>query len=90
MIIVVLIVVVLALVIGLGILIFSLMRRSQTVVPDTTDRRAAETDRMVAVDDQSRPVMESQDGPSEPPRDAAAFESVLGKEMEDLHPGRED
>ena len=55
--IVVLIIVALALVIGLGILIFSLIRRTQTIVPDTVDRRAAETDRVVGVDDQGRPVM---------------------------------
>jgi flagellar biosynthesis/type III secretory pathway M-ring protein FliF/YscJ len=88
--IVVLIIVVLALVIGLGILIFSLMRRSQKVVPEAADRRAAETEQVVAEDDQGRPVMESQDGPLEPPRDASAFENVLGQETEDLHPGRGD
>jgi hypothetical protein len=88
--IVVLIIVALAFVIGLGLLIFSLMRRSQTAVPDAADRRAAETDRAVAVDDQGHLVMESQDGPTEPPRDATAFESVLGEEARDLHPGRED
>jgi hypothetical protein len=88
--IVVLIIVALAFVIGLGLLIFSLMKRSQTVVPDATDRRTAETERAVAVDDQGHLVMESQDGPIEPPRDATAFESVLGEEARDLHPGRED
>ena len=88
--IVVLIIVALALVIGLGILIFSLIRRTQTVVPDTVDRRAAETDRVVGVDDQGRPVMESQDGPPEPPRDVTAFENVLGEEMEGLRPDRKD
>jgi lipopolysaccharide export system protein LptC len=50
---VVLIVVALALVIGLGwLMVFSLMKRSQTVVPDVSDEHAARTDRMVAVDGQ--------------------------------------
>jgi hypothetical protein len=88
--IVVLIVIVLALVIGLGILIFSLMRRSQTVVPDTADRQAAEKDRVVAVDDQGLPVLESEDGSPDPPRDATGFERVLNEEMKDLHPGDEE
>jgi hypothetical protein len=88
--IVVLIVIVLALVIGLGILIFSLMRRSQTAVPDTADQRAAETNRVVAVDDQGAPVLESNDGPPDAPRDATGFERVLGEELEDLHRGDEE
>ena len=86
----VLTIIVLALVIGLGIFVFSLMRRSQTVVPDTAERRAAEKDRVVAVDDQGRPVMESQDGFPDEPRDASGFENVLGEGLEDLHPGGED
>jgi len=88
--IVILSVIALALVIGLGVLIFSLMKRSQSIVPDTADRQAAEHDQVVAVDGQGRPVMESQDGPPEAPRDAGAFESVLGAELKDLHPDGED
>lgn len=87
---VVLIVVALALVIGLGVLIFSLMRRSQDVVPDTADRQAAETDRVVAVDDQGSPVLESSDAPSGATRDASAFESILDEELDELHPDREE
>jgi hypothetical protein len=86
----VLIIVVLALVIGLGVFIFSLMKRSQTVVPDTADRRAAESDRVVALDDQGRPVMESDDAPAAEPRDATAFDNVLGEELKDLHPDPEE
>ena len=89
--IVVLIVVALVLVVGLGYLIvFSLMKRSQTIVPDVSDERAARTDRVVAVDDHGQPVTESQDAPPEPPRDAAGFEKVLGESLDDLHPGREE
>jgi hypothetical protein len=85
----VLVIIALALVIGLGILIFSLMKRSQAVVPEATDRRAAENDQVVALDDQGGAVMESQDGPPEGPRDATGFENVLGEELKDLHPNDE-
>ena len=88
--IVVLIIIALVLVIGLGVLIFSLMKRSQSAVPDAADRHAAEQDRVVARDDQGRPVTESQDGPAEVPRDATGFEKVLGEELHDLHPDREE
>ena len=87
---VVLVVVALALVIGLGWFIFVLMKRSQTIVPDVTDERAARTDRVVAMDDQGQPVTESQDVPPEPQHDAAGFEKVLGESLDDLHPGREE
>jgi hypothetical protein len=85
----ILVIIVLALVIGLGILIFALMKRSQAVVPESTDRRSAEKDQVVALDDQGGAVMESQDGPPEEPRDATGFESVLGEELKDLHPNDE-
>ena len=88
---VVLVVVALALVLGLGYLIvFRLMRGSQTVVPDVADERAAKADRVVAMDDQGRPVMESQDAPPEPPRDAVSFERVLDESLDALHPEREE
>jgi len=75
------------LVIGVGVLIFSLMRRGQDVVPRTSDRRAAQKDQVVALDDQGRPVTESHDGPPEAPRDAGGFEDVLAEGLKDLHPG---
>lgn len=88
---VVLIVVALALVIGLGwLIVFSLMKRSQTVVPDVSDEHAARTDRVVAVADQGQPVTESQDAPPEPRRDAVGFEKMLDESFNDLHPGREE
>jgi hypothetical protein len=68
---------------GLGLLIFWLYRRSQTVVPDVADREAAKRDRVVAVDDAGRPVLESEEGDAEAPRDSAAFESVLHEEIDE-------
>jgi len=86
-----LIVVALALVTGLGwLIVFSLMTRSQTVVPDVSDEHAARTDRVVAVDDQGQPMTESQDTPPEPRRNAVGFERVLDESLDDLHPGREE
>jgi predicted PurR-regulated permease PerM len=88
---VVLVLVALVLVIGLGYLIvFRLMKGSQTIVPDVSDEHSAKTDRVVAVDDQGQPVTESQDTPPEPQRDATGFEKVLGESLDDLHPGREE
>ena len=88
---VVLVIVALVLVIGLGYLIvFRMMKGSQTVVPGVADERAARADRVVALDDQGRPVMESQDAPPEPPRDAAGFEKVLDESLDELHPEREE
>jgi len=88
---VVLVIVVLVIVIGLGYLIvFRLMKGSQTVVPDVTDERAARADRVVAVDDRGQPVTESQDAPPELRRDAVGFEKVLGESLDDLHPRREE
>ena len=77
------IIVTVLLVLGVGLLIFFLMRRSQTVVPDVADREASRHERVVALDDDGRPVTESQE---EDPasRDGGAFESVLKEELEDL------
>lgn len=80
---VVLIIVVVLLVLGLGLLILFLMRRSQRVVPDVADRDAAHRDRVVAIDDQGRPVTASQADDDSAPRDDAAFEEVLKEELED-------
>lgn len=88
---VVLVIVALALVIGLGYLIvFRLMKRSQTIVPDVSDERAARSDRVVAVDDEGHAVTEAEEGSPEPPRDPGGFEMVLGESLDDLHPGREE
>lgn len=84
--IVVLALVVLAVVIGLGALIFLLQRRAQTVVPHVADREAARGDRVVAVDESGRDVTESEDVPAGPGRDAAGFERVLSERLEELHP----
>jgi beta-lactam-binding protein with PASTA domain len=88
--IVVLVIVALVIVIGLGYLIvFRLMKGSQTVVPEVADERAAKADRVVAVDDQGRLVTESQDMPEGPRRDEAGFEKVLVESLDDLHPDSE-
>ena len=84
--IVVLTVVVLALVSGLGLLIFRLMRASQEVVPGEADRRAAQSDRVVAVDVQGHEIRESEEAPAAAGRDTAAFDRVLSESLEELHP----
>jgi hypothetical protein len=87
----ILVVVTLVLVVGLGYLIvFRLMKGSQTVMPDVSDGRAANTDRVVAVDDQGQPVTESRDVALPSRRDEAGFEKVLGESLDDLHPEREE
>ena len=82
----VIIIVTVLLVLGFGILIFRLMRRSQKVVPDVADGQAAKHDHVVGVDAQGRPIMGSQE-PVTPVRDDAAFDNVLRDELQDL--GRE-
>lgn len=74
------------LVLGFGLLILALMRRSQKVVPDVADGRAADRERVVGVDEQGRPVTDAQEGPA-PPKDNTAFEGILKDELDDL--GRE-
>jgi len=71
------------LVLGVGLLVFWLMRKSQTVVPQVTDEDAASRDHVVEIDDQGREIMASQEAP-EPARDAAGFESLLQDEIHDL------
>ena len=80
----VIVVITLALVLGLGLLIFSLMRRSQEAVPRIADGDAAHHDRVVAVDDEGRPVTESEAGDEPAPRDDAAFDAALKEELKDL------
>ena len=84
--IVVLTMVVLALVGGLGLLIFKLMRKSQSVVPAAADRNAARSDRVVGVDGQGHEVTEAEDAPPGPERDQTAFDKVLNESLEELHP----
>ena len=58
----ILVVAALVIVIGGGYLIvFRLMKGSQKVIPGVSDERAARADRVVAVDDQGRPVTEAED-----------------------------
>ena len=74
------------LVLGVGYLIFVLMRKSQTVVPQVTDEDAASRDHVVEIDDQGHEIMSSQEAP-EQARDGAAFEDLLKDEIHDR--GRE-
>jgi hypothetical protein len=74
------------LVLGVGYLIFVLMRKSQTVVPQVTDEDAASRDLVVGVDEQGREIMASQEAPASA-RDTGAFEDLLKDEIHDQ--GRE-
>ena len=82
----VIIIVAVLLVLGVGYLIFRLMRGAQTVVPQVTDEDAASRDHVVGVDDQGREIMASQEAPA-PARDTGAFEDLLKDEIHDQ--GRE-
>lgn len=71
------------LVLGVGLLIFSLMRKSQQAVPFVADEDRASKDNVVGVDARGAEIRESDEAPSAP-RDQAAFESVLREEISDL------
>jgi len=83
----VMIIIAVLLVLGVGLLVFWLLRRSQTAVPSVTDEDAASRDMVVGVDEQGREITASQEAP-EAPRDGAAFESILRDEIHDQ--GREE
>lgn len=78
-------VLVLALVVGLGLLIFRLQRRAQDVVPRVADGDAAKRERIVAVEADGSAVTEADDLPDEPRRDTEGFERVLAEESDALH-----
>ncbi len=82
----VIIIVAVLLVLGVGYLIFRLMRGAQTVVPQVTDEDAASRDHVVEIDGRGNEIMASQEAP-EPARDTAGFENLLKDEIHDL--GRE-
>jgi hypothetical protein len=71
------------LVLGVGLLVFWLLRRSQRVVPMITDGDAASRDHVVGIDDRGREIMASEEA-SSAARDGAAFESLLQDEIRDL------
>jgi hypothetical protein len=75
------------LVLGVGLLIFTLMRRSQEAVPRIADDDVASRDNVVGVDRQGREITESQEPPAQA-RDAGAFENLLKDEIRDQ--GREE
>jgi hypothetical protein len=85
----ILVIAALVIVIGGGYLIvFRMMKGSQTVVPHLADERAAGADRVVAVNEKGQPVTEAEDVSPEPPRDEAGFERVLEESLDELHPER--
>ena len=83
------IVVVLVLVIGLGLLIFRLQKRAQEEVPRAVDGEAR-GDRIVALDAEGRAVTEADDAPAGPRPETAAFERVLGEELDVVHGAEAD
>ncbi len=68
---------------GVGLLIFRMMRKAQTVVPYVADEDAASRDQVVGVDDLGHEIMASQEAPAQS-RDDAAFESLLHDEISEL------
>ena len=82
--IIVLVVVVLAVVLGLGYLILTMMRRSQTAVPRVADADTVPQNRIVATDEAGRPVRAFQESDEGAPRDSSAFEAVLKEELDEL------
>jgi len=82
----VIIIVAILLVLGVGLLIFRLMRDTQTVVPRVADENAADRDRVVGVDQQGREITASEEPPTAA-RDDSGFEALLQDEIHDL--GRE-
>ena len=84
----VMIIIAVLLVLGVGLLVFWLMRRSQTVVPQR-HRRGRREPRQRGRGRRRRDaqITEAQEPPS-PARDAAAFENLLKDEIHDQ--GREE
>jgi hypothetical protein len=85
------IVIVLVAVVVFGLLIFWLMRRGQTEVPQATDARAARQPRVVGTDEQGGAILDTEES-AEPPRDTKGFESLLQDEIHDrgMQPPRAD
>ena len=73
------------LVLGVGLLIFRMMKNAQTAVPDAVDHRDA-GERVVGVDERGREITQAEEPPA-PGRDVAAFETLLQDEINDQ--GRE-
>jgi hypothetical protein len=69
------------LVLVVGLLIFKLMKKSQTTVPALADPKPTGT-AVVGVDEQGAQITEAQE-PQEPRRDDGAFESLLQDEISD-------
>jgi flagellar basal body-associated protein FliL len=69
------------LVLGVGLLIFRMMKSAQTAVPDAVDPRQT-GERVVGVDEHGHQITEAQE-PQAPGRDAAGFETLLQDEIRD-------
>jgi hypothetical protein len=84
------IVIVLVAVVLFGLLIFRLMRRSQTEVPQRTDARAARQPQVVGTDEKGAAILDTDE--PEAPHDDGAFESLLQDEIHDrgMQPPRAD
>jgi hypothetical protein len=74
------------LVLGVGLLIFRMMKNAQTAVPDAVDPRDT-GERVVGVDEHGHDITEAQE-PQGPGRDATSFETLLQDEIHDQ--GREE
>ena len=77
-------VVVLAVVVGLGLLIFRLQRKAQDEVPRVADG-GTRGNRVVAVADDGTAVTEADDAPAGPRAGDDAFEHVLGEDLGARH-----
>jgi len=75
---------VLAVVLGLGLLIFRLQRRAQEQVPRVADD-AVRGERVVAVEADGSAVTAAEDAPQSPRPASGAFEQVLAEELEARH-----
>ena len=79
------IVIVLIAVVVFGLLIFWLMRRSQTEVPQATDARAARQPQVVGTDEKGDAILDTEE-PAEPPRDDAPLRgAAAGRDPRPRH-----
>jgi hypothetical protein len=69
------------LVLGVGLLIFRLMKNAQTAVPAAVEPRDT-GERVVGVDEHGHAITEAEE-PQEPGRDTAGFEALLQDEIRD-------
>lgn len=80
---VIVVLVIVGLVILFGLIAFFLLRHSQDTVPRVADRDDRSGRRIVAHDDEGRPIAAAQDGELAP-HDDAGFDAALKEELKDL------